>query len=53
MRARNTRITCEGVLVEVHGAIVLVRDVEVPLEGTAGHEACPLLNASKCCAGVC
>ena len=24
---------------------MLVRDVEVPLEGTAGQEACPLLNA--------
>ena len=35
----------KGVLVEEHGAIVLVRDVEVPLEGTAGQEACPLLNA--------
>ena len=25
--------------------MVLVGDVEVPLEGTAGHEACTLLNA--------
>ena len=34
----------EGVLVEEHGGMLLVGDVEVLLEGTAGHEACHLLD---------
>ena len=36
----------EGVPVEEHGAMVLVGDVEVLLEVTAGHEACHLLDAN-------
>ena len=37
----------EGVLVEGHGGMLLVGDVEVLLEGIAGgHEACHLLDAN-------
>ena len=36
----------KGVLVEEHGTMLLVGDVEVLLEGTAGHEACHLLGAN-------
>ena len=38
----------KGVLVEEHGAIVLVGYVQVLREETAGHEACPVLDDNDC-----
>ena len=38
---RAREVPRKSVLFEEHGATVLVGDVEVLLEGTAGHKACP------------
>ena len=53
VRTRNLQwyareVPRRGVLVEEHGAMVLVGDVEILLEETAGHEACPSWMQMMC-----